>query len=347
MDFKLNKTLLAGSFVALGIFGLSACGGDSSSSADDPNTPSQYEGPTAQDAIIKTSGLGINSSIGDVVEFKGLFQFDYKDTTTQDAEALKFDSLSFNVGVGASLEGLQILNVAVSHDPIPATPKPIQLYDYTVAVNLSDAGFTTCGEFNLVVTAYGSDGTNTFSTTQLIPFTRADKYCAVVESSSSAQVPEDNSNEISLTPCEVSLSTNIYPGVDLANCQPVAAADAEASADIIFKAYRNEGEFEMKGVSNKQTKLSPISNTEYETYAEYWPEVVNNRNAWVSDSKYRQLTTNDLDEMLTNSSSIYVATTASYVEGSGTGFYAFGVQSYSEEDNGVFNFTLKIYRYVP
>ena len=70
MKFQFVKTLLLGSFFALGSIGLTACGGDSSSSADEGDSSSSAE-PLVLSSVSETSPLDEGSKISVDVQADG------------------------------------------------------------------------------------------------------------------------------------------------------------------------------------------------------------------------------------------------------------------------------------
>ena len=354
MSFKLTKTLLMGSFIALGAFGLSACG-DSSSSSADPNDPSNpIVVPTKKDANITVSPDVTSRISGDDVVFKARFGIDFVDSTNENSAAVMFTGIEFKVGKGVDVNNLLPANVAVESVPVSFPSKnEIDLNSKNSAftkISLVDPGFTECGSYSLIVTVYASDDyanePKKYSRTEVIPFERdAAEYCRETTPSSSSQDPQ--SNEIVMTSCQVQVSTNAAPGINFETCTAVPLG--ESTADIVFKVSGNRNNYDIKAESGNGTMFSKITNDElppstddYEV--DQWPEVKNNRDAYVSDFKFKNINQTTIEEMLENQGQIYVAKTAAYNAETGKGFYAFAIVDEDEGNNGNRTMTIKVYK---
>ncbi len=156
--------------------------------------------------------------------------------------------------------------------------------------------------------------------------------------------------EIPMKFCEVTVSTNLNPGLDLASCTAVPAP--ATTADIIFSKADTEDNPEITATSGNGTQFAPISNgdnlpsdDDYEVYM--WPEDMNPdrvpATAYVSDFKYKVLGSK-IESMIENSNQIYVATTTAYNKDTGAGFYAFAITDPSQGNNGDYILTIKLYK---
>ena len=113
MKFKFVKTLLVGSIFALGSIGVIACGGDSSSSANDDVSSSASGEPLILSSVSETSPLAAGSHVeaaamsdgkgGYYLSLKGNIstnsdEFDTEGYDGEDRVYYKIDSLKFDVG---------------------------------------------------------------------------------------------------------------------------------------------------------------------------------------------------------------------------------------------------------
>ena len=348
------KKLFLGSFIAMSSVAFFACGGDSSSTTepttDDPTQPVVI--PTKKDANITVSADTSSRRSGYEAVFKGRFDLDItKDSSENDAN-IAFDSIGFKV--------LDANNVPVSVVPkyntiqFPlnssldlgsnAAPGGLGL-----TINLQDPGFTTCGIFKLMISLRATNGTDKFERTELISFEReAAMFCREEVSSSSAAPAKQ---EVNMTPCVIEgLSTNIKPGIKIADC---SATDA-ASADIVFTKAGTKDEPDISVSGNNGIVFVELGNNigdvNPEDYADNydtdsWPEDVNGRSAYVSDFRPRTIEKATLNAMLENFGTIYIAKNPTiFNTETGAGMYPFAISSYKPGDNGNTNFTVKLYK---
>lgn len=293
--------------------------------------------------------------VGDEVRFKGKFMLNLLgDSIVVDSSLnIYFTSISYMVGVGTDINSMARANVNVnSNIVILPTQNTIDLNAMSsahVSIDLLDPGFTECGTYSLIVTVTASSGDRVFQRTEIIPFERdAYDYCGDVRSSSSAvQV-----KEIPMTTCQVELSTNVNPGVDLVYCVAVPAAGA-ATADIIFEKAGDRNNPELSAKSGSGLLFSPIINGDFAPYTDdyevdIWPEDINAdrvpATAYVSDFKFKTIDAERLTNMIQNFNQIYVAKTPTYNAETGEGFYAFAITNATEGNDGDYTFKVKIYK---
>ena len=346
------KKLLLGSFIAISSFALVACGGDSSSGSDDTpeqnNQPGKIEIPTQKDAIIKVLGLESREAGTGLIRFKGTFSLDFADTTSQNADALRFIGLELKVGKGNDITQMDSVPVTIQSNQIVfPTQNSIDLNSQTsagVTINLNDPGFTDCGVFSLVVIVKANDGQKDFGTTEIIPFTRdPGLYCKAPESSSAAVVK----TEYNMTPCVVEgLSTSMKPGIKIADCTPTDAA----SGDIVFTKTGTKDDPEMAASGNGGIVFVELTNSKDNNFDDdydnsYWPEEINARSAYASDFRLSTFEKVTLPSMLENYGTIYVAKNpAAYNAETGAGMYPFAIVNYKPGDNGNVEFSVKLYK---
>ena len=351
------KKLFMGSVFAVSAFGLIACGSDSKSSSEpDPNEPgAPVVVPTQQDANITLSselvgeGLLTNSRLSsDDMRFKGRFGLDISQDSSENDINIQFTNIEYKV---LDAESKNVAVNIVSNPIAFPTPSDIDLGSMNsagVKVSMTDPGFTACGKYNLMVTVTANNGVKDFFSTVLIPFERdAAEYC---RDQNPEPPPQPQVQEIPMSFCEVTVSTNLNPGLDLASCTAVPAP--ATTADIIFSKAGTRDNPEVTATSGNGTQFAPISNgdllpTEDDYEVNIWPEDMNPdrspATAYVSDFKYKTLGST-LTGMIENSNQIYVAATAAYNKDTGAGFYAFAITDPSQGNNGDYTLTLKVYR---
>ena len=349
-----SKKLLLGSFIAMTTYGLIACGGDSSSSPETPvdNPDQPVVIPTKKDANITVSADTSSRRSGYDAVFKGRFDLDMTQDSSENDANIAFDSLGFKI--------LDVNNVQVSVVPkynVPQFPlnQALDLGSNAgpgglgLTINLQDSGFTTCGTFKLMVTVRATNGVDKFERTELISFERdAGLFCKAPESSSSN---EPVKQEVNLTPCIIEgLSTNLKPGIKIADC---SATDA-ASADIVFTKAGTKDDPDISVSGNNGIVFVELGNNigdvNPEDYADNydtdsWPEDVNGRSAYVSDFRPRTIEKATLNAMLENFGTIYIAKNPTiFNTETGAGMYPFAISNYKPGDNGNTNFTVKLYK---
>jgi len=347
------KKLFLSSVFAVGTFGLVACG-DSKSSEPDPNDPgSPVEVPTQQDANITLSselvgeGLLTNSRLsGDDMRFKGRFGLDITKDSSENDINIQFTNIEYKV---LDTESKNVAVNIISNPIVFPTPSDIDLnsmYSAGVKVDMTDPGFTACGKYNLMVTVTANNGVKDFQSTVLIPFEReAAEYC---RSENPEPQPEPQKQEVTMSSCEVKVSTNLTPGIDLATCTPTA----DATAGIIFAKAKVGDNSEVTASSGNGTTFAPITNGDLPPFTDdyevnMWPEDMNaDRSpaaAYVSDFKFKTAGPT-LSGMIENANQIYVALAPGYSAETGVGFYAFAIIDAAEGNNGDYELVIKLYK---
>lgn len=276
------------------------------------------------------------------------------DSTVVDSSLnIYFTSISYMVGVGTDINSMARANVNVnSNIVILPTQNTIDLNAMSsahVSIDLLDPGFTECGTYSLIITVTATSGDMVFQRTEIIPFERdSSEYCSDGHSSSSVA----QTTEIPMVSCQVELSTNVNPGVDLAYCVAVPAAGA-ATADIIFEKAGDRNNPELSAKSGSGLLFSPIINGDFAPYTDdyevdIWPEDINAdrvpATAYVSDFKFKTIDAERLTNMIQNFNQIYVAKTPTYNAETGEGFYAFAITNATEGNDGDYTFKVKIYK---
>ena len=333
MKSKFTKTLLMSSVIAMGAFGLTACGGE-----ETPSGPKE-----GGDAEIILDETATSVTAGAIVKFVANISLAVDNPSIgQDAD-FAIDSLTFEV-VDASNKKV---NVQPTYTlPLFPTDK-IALNSMMVTVNLSDPGFSNkCGDYNLAVKVFAhlTEGSKTSkkSATQLIPFTRSSEvFCAAIESSSGGGAVV--SSEIEMVTYTAAMSTADKMGLDLAT----GTVSASTTADIVLT--KTSGGVILS--SGNGTLFSTITNDTDSNYDDdydvtMWPEEENGRNAYVSDFRFKNITKTQLPIVESGSPAIeiFVALTPNGDAKTGTGFYAFAAVAAAEGLNRDFDVTLKVYK---
>ncbi|WP_298768656.1 hypothetical protein [uncultured Fibrobacter sp.] len=310
--------------------------------------------PDQSDFTITASELDSRVA-GDEVRFKGKFMLNLLgDSIVMDSSLnIAFIGIEYIVAKGNDVNNMTIAPVAVSSNQILLpTQNAIDLNSTNsarVSISLLDPGFTECGTYSLIITVTATSGDMVFQRTEIIPFERdAAEYCwGEYSSSSTVQV-----KEIPMTTCQVELSTNVNPGLDLATCTAVPAASA-ATADIIFEKAGDVTNPELSAKSGSGLLFSPITNGDLPPYTDdyevdIWPEDMNAdrspATAYVSDFKFKTIDAERLTNMIQNFNQIYVAKAPTYNADTGEGFYAFAITDATEGNRGDYTFKVKIYK---
>lgn len=310
--------------------------------------------PDQSDFTITASELDSRVA-GDEVRFKGKFMLNLLgDSIVMDSSLnIAFIGIEYIVAKGNDVNNMTIAPVAVSSNQILLpTQNAIDLNSTNsarVSISLLDPGFTECGTYSLIITVTATSGDMVFQRTEIIPFERdAAEYCwGEYSSSSTVQV-----KEIPMTICQVELSTNVNPGLDLATCTAVPAASA-ATADIIFEKAGDVTNPELSAKSGSGLLFSPITNGDLPPYTDdyevdIWPEDMNAdrspATAYVSDFKFKTIDAERLTNMIQNFNQIYVAKAPTYNADTGEGFYAFAITDATEGNRGDYTFKVKIYK---
>lgn len=326
------KKLFLGSVVAMGAFGLVACGDDSSSGANsDDNIPVQ----PAQDNIIQFENTKVATGMSSVKKFTGQIQLSFVDTSSTNSEALQFTGITASV-LKIEADGPHTTTIPVLNAPNVTSGSSFAIGESGVSVDLADTAFTECGAYALRITVNATDGIKTFENYVDIPFDRDAKYCPAETPSSSSEGPV--AADPVLTPCLVEIATNGNNGVSIATCQ----ATAEPTADLIFTKSGAAGNAIISVTSGSGLTFTINTNDTYEVG--FWPEDAK-ATANVSDFKYTGAITGTEVADILSSNQIYIAATSANPDlKTGAGYYPFGVESAVEGNNGDRTMTIKVYK---
>ncbi|PWJ63739.1 MULTISPECIES: hypothetical protein [unclassified Fibrobacter] len=341
MSYKFAKTLLAGSVFAMGAFGLIACGDEGSTKpSNGPGTSINID--TRQDGSITFTGLNVVNA-GTQVKLTGSIGLAFTDTTIAASENLQFTNVTIQIGkvVGADVQTIAAQPTFI----LPAFPtnKSVSLTEANVMFNLQDASLTECGEYKFIITATANDGTmkQDLSNTQSISFNRPDMYCKTNTPASSAATQPSASPVMVACP-EVTLTTDMAPGLDLATCTAVASPTADI---VVVKSKSTSGD-DYSITSGNGAAFSIISNTE-EYGQDYWPDAKpeNGGIVHMSDFKYKSITGTTIDNLMENyTGDIYVGKTKAFNEATGAGFFALAVNGAKIGNNGNYTVKLAVYK---
>ncbi len=343
MSYKFAKSLLAGSLLAMGAFGLVACGDDGSTTKPNSGASNPISVDSRQDASISFTGLNVVNA-GTQVKLTGSIGLAFADTTNAASANLQFTGVTIQIGkvVGTGVN-------TISAQPtfaLPAFPtnKSISLTESNVMFNLQDPSLTECGEYQFIITATANDGSSKkdFSNTQTISFSRPEMYCAANNTpASSASTTPANSPVMVACP-EVTLSTELAPGLDIATC----TASASTTADIVVKKSKSNSGDDYSITSGNGATFSIISNTD-EYGQDYWPDQnpANGGVVHMSDFKYKTITGTTLDNLKENYTfDIYVGKTKAFNEATGAGFFAFAINEAKIGNNGNYTVKMTVYK---
>jgi hypothetical protein len=334
------KNLFLGSVIAMGAIGLVACGDDSSTNASNKDN-GKIVIPDNNAPNISANGL-VSRVSGDTLRFKGIYGLDRTDETNENSSNLLFTAIKFQVMNSAQQE---VQYQVIYNEAVVPTANEIDLNSMMsafVKINLKDPIFT-CDDYSLVVTVTANDGAKDYYRTDVIPFdaeAKTELLCKNVEPASSASA-DPGLNEIIMTPCEeLTLTSNGEQGIDLASCTVVPAA----TANIVFVKSGTKSEPDVTANAGAGITFVNITNEDYANGS--WPEVVNNRPAYLSDFKTSTIEKTSLPTLIENGEGLsYVAKTAAYNPTTGAGFYPFAVYGSDFPDkNGYYTFKVKIYR---
>lgn len=350
MTYKFAKALLMGSVMTMGAFGLVACGDDSSSGPSNNGSGTQIQIPTTQDQIIQFTSVAATDLGGaglGPIKLTGSVTVNATDTiSSATPENIQFTSLTFTVG---KVNGNSVVTTNAVVNPtspvvFPTNKSILTFTEMGIKVDLEDPALTECGAYRLIITAKANDGTKDFENTQTVDFVRSEKYCAAAPQQSSSSVEQPTTGVVMTICPEIKANTSLLPGIDLATC----TASASTTADIVLT---KDGSGDYNITSGNGTLFSTIDNeTMTRDYKDdysvgYWPEVVNGRDALMSDFMYKSIAGTSYKAVNGNYyDNIFVAKTAAFNEATGDGFYAFAVTSATMDTNKDYAVTLKVYK---
>lgn len=332
MKLNFAKTLLAGSAIAMG---LTACGEGGS------NNGVSYD-PSKNDARIEFSGLESDAA-GALVKFSGDVELKFEDENITDETKFSIDSMRIDI-VNSAMKKLNIQPSIAIPPTFNANTASLSMNFMDVSLNLDDPAFPNeCGTLSLIWNVFASVDGKKASAVGKIDFNRPDGFCEVAPESSSGVQEETH---IEMIPYEVKMSTSDLPGLDLAT----GTASASTTADVLL-VKANGGVALTSGngtlFSAITNETSTPSNFDDDYTVDYWPEVENNRNAYMTDFMYKDINKSKIADVVDGGSpsyEIYVAKTAAFNKDTGAGFFAIAFLTATATKNGDFDVTLKVYK---
>jgi len=335
MNFKFAKTLLMGTVLS---FGLMACGDDSSSSTA-PQTPGAGDPiviPTQKDANIQFDNLN-KTVAGSIVVFSGTVSINFDDPTSENIDNLRITDISFQVGyndngtIKNSLANVEHKTIDFAN----SARNNVNLTEMGIKVNLKDEGFTNCGNYVLIIKVSANDGVKDYSSNDQVAFTRAESFCAAINSSSSAAPVKE----------EIAMEAVTVLNVATGGATAAFSFDtgvAGATGDVVFSKAEGVSMTSATGY----TFVPLASSSDYSADDGYWPEEMNQRAvAYLSDFKFNALgLKNTITDLIENSSQIYIAAAPGYDKTTGKGIYPFAITKYTEGNNKNYTLTIKYYK---
>lgn len=340
MKSKFVTSFIFGSALTLGALSFVACGEDSVNALPQPgqsaavSSSSYVEVAPTESTFISFSNFTVIPSFS-ILQFEGSITLNLGDTNTlADVDAARITDVQFAI-VKAGTNILQG-NVTIL--------KPIDFENnFTVTANLDemgvqtdlDEGYTDCGDFELIVTAFATDDVNKSISKKRIPFTRSEEKCREPESSSSSE-PEATSAP--LDSFRVAIDTKVH------KCINTTTKAADDTGDICFQPNSNQT---IDLYSTTGVKFALFNNMNDRAMANDYAKDYLPEDPHTSDFLY---VSTSLVETYTNFFShknyFFVAISPTYDSSSevATGFFAFIVLDYTIPDsNGNLSMDLLVY----
>ena len=344
MNSKFVTPLIFSSALTLGALSFVACGEDSNpgfpggqptgNSSSSVYVPPE---PTPTTAIV-FSALSAPPSLTKIV-FDGTLTLDLSDSNTvMDINAVRFTGVDFMIVKKETQVPQGTVNIAQPRDYVNTLVSTVSLSEMGVTTDL-DVGYTDCGEFELIITAYADDGYVPSTSVARIPFTRSEEKCKVPESSSSA---EPEAPGIPLTSVELQFNTKINRCFSAAT----GAISADETGDVCFKATSSTA---IGLYSTTGFKFAIYNNRndgdDWNDWTPNWlPDVPQTTSFTYLSSSLQETIGNFISE-IGEQFVVGVAPTYAPLTGSAAGFVAFGVkESIPPDANGNVTMTLIIYK---
>ncbi len=341
MKSKFITPIILASAFTLSALSFVACGEDSNPTTDFNNnqsaavsSSSYVEIPPTKETFISFSNFTATPSFS-IIQFDGSITINFGDTNTiADVDAVRLKDVQFAI-VKAGTKILQG-NVTIL--------KPIDFENnFTVTANLDemgvqtdlDEGYTDCGDFELIVTAFATDDVNESISTKRIPFTRSEEKCREPESSSSSE-PEATSAP--LDSFRVAIDTKVH------KCINTTTKAADDTGDICFQPNSNKT---VDLYSTTGVKFAFYNNNNDRTMANDYDKDYLPENPQTSDFLYVSTSlVEKYNDFLSHKKGFFVAISPTYDSSSevATGFFAFTVLDYTIPDsNGNVSMNLLVY----
>ena len=355
MSSKFTTPLLFSSVIALGTLGFVACGESGEGGPIQPPGPqssssSAWVPPdTTENTAILFTNLEITSQSLNYVKFDGVLRLELNDSSSvEDMDAAHFTKVTVNVvnvATGAMMgsaefrdeQGNSIGNV-LDVDALGRTT--VDLGAYALQTNLDDPGYSTCGQFKLMIYAEATDGYLDSKSLDSIPFTRPDTKCQIPESSSSSEAAPTNP----LDTMTILFSTAYGKCINMATGEITQTE----TGDICFTRVDSKGKVNVSSATD--IKFAIYDNLSREPKSDDWGR------EWLPEDDHAQPTTDDflyqesaLQPTITDITKagdvFFVAIAPNYQPSTGVGFYAFVILKNTTPDgNGDVELTLHFYK---
>ncbi len=354
MNSKFVTPAILSSALTLSALSFIACGDDSNPVIQpQPGVSSSSIYTEPEDTPITSivfTGLEATAGTGKMF-FKGSITIDVGDeNTVADVDAVHFTDVKFvirNSVTHATQGEVTITNPILDYASL-ANPV-VSLNEMGVQTDL-EKGYTECGSFELVITAFATDGEISSNTTKTIPFVRSEDFCKEPEESSSSAAPEIKSAP--LKHFTIEMDTKVAKCVNIAT-----ESKSDEGGDLCFNPNASKNGLDLSSTTGLQFALytNKNDNDEWNDYSfNLLPEELNERVAYTSDFLYNSGALKDTfanvihaQNIANTANSFIVGVTSAYNPSSevATGFYAFAVMTTNIYDaNGNSSFTLVIYK---
>lgn len=342
MKSKFVTSFIFGSALTLGALSFVACGEDSINALPQPgqsagtSSSSQYVEPDiTKETFISFSNFTATPSFS-IIQFDGSITINFGDTNTiADVDAVRLQDVKFAI-VKAGTKNLQGKVTVL---------RPIDFENnFTVTANLDemgvrtdlDEGYTECGDFELIVTAFATDDINESVSEKRILFTRSEEKCREPESSSSSE-PEATSAP--LDSFHVTIDTKIHKCINTITKAP------DDAGDICFLPHSNKT-IDLYSTTTG-VKFALYNNKNDRIMANDYDKDYHPEDPHTSDFLYVSTSLVDTyPNFFSLKNNFFVAISPTYDSSSevATGFFAFVVLNYTTQDsNGNLSMDLLVY----
>ena len=342
MNSKFLTPLIFSSALTLGALSFVACGEDANNPITNPGhsagnySSSSYSAtpPTEISAIAFSNFIAAQSF--SIVQFDGTIAIDFSDSNiVADIGAARITRVDFAI-VKAGTNTLQgKVTVLRPIDFSNTFTTRANLDEMGVQTDLDD-GYTDCGNFELIVTAFASDDNFESISTKSIPFTRSEEKCREPESSSSSE-PEAKSAP--LDSFYVSIDTKINKCINTVTKAP------DNAGDICFQPNSNKT---VDLYSTNEVKFALFNNLNDRALDNDYDKDYQPENPQTSDFLYVSTSlVEQYNDFLSHKNNFFVAISPTYDPSSeiATGFFAFIVLDSTIPDaNGNVSMDLLVYK---
>lgn len=344
MNSKFVTPLIFSSALTLGALSFVACGEDSNPAfqggqSNGVSSSSVYvPPPVTETTAIVFSGLSAPPSLTRIM-FDGTLTLDLSDSNTVvDINAVRFTNVEFIIVKSETQVPQGTVTVTQPKDYENELVSTVSLSEMGVSTDL-DEGYTECGNFELIITAYAHDGFVPSTSVERIPFVRSEEKCKAPESSSSA---EPEAPGIPLTSVELQFNTKVNRCFNVAT----ATVSTDENGDVCFKPTSAKA---VELYSTTGYKFAFYNNRndgdDMNDYTPNWPPDVPQTTSFTYLSSALQDKIGNIVNEIGEQFVVGVAPTYAPLTGSAAGFVAFGIKDDVPPDaNGNVTMTLVIYK---